>query len=82
MYRTLVWSLALILGAVAFVDSADARCHHRRARRHGCGGCGGYDGGYAPAYYDGKGSYEGYAPDAGGVPAPPPPPPAPAPRAT
>ncbi|MGI8980297.1 MAG: hypothetical protein ACR2FY_13810 [Pirellulaceae bacterium] len=85
MKRIIVLSFAIALGAMAFANPADA-CHHRRQRRHGChhsGGCG--NGGYAPAYYDGKGGYDskgGYA-DPGvdsGVPAPPPPPPAP--RAT
>lgn len=88
MKRIIVLSFAIALGGLAFADPADA-CHHRRHRRH-CGHHGGHHsggcGGYAPAYYDGKGGYDskgGYA-DPGvdsGVPAPPPPPP-PAPRAT
>ena len=76
MRRILILACAVGLGALTFANPADA-CHHRRARRHGCGGCG--DGGYAPAYYDGN-----YAPS--GVPTPPgppaPPAPPPAPRAT
>jgi hypothetical protein len=81
MSRILILACAVSLIVFTFADSADA-CHHRRARRHGCGGCG--DGGYAPAYYDGKGGYQDYGPSA--VPAPPSPPappaPPPVPRAT
>lgn len=78
MQRIFILSFAIGLGVLAFADPADA-CHHRRKRRHGCGGgCG--DGGYAPAYYDNKGGYKNYAPAPGGdIPAPPPPPPAPRP---